>query len=74
MYDKSRRPGKATWTCINKELGETFHSFTHFGVSHVLRNTSRACATLGGESRVYLLVGLAISFGWDFYSKEIIYL
>ena len=74
MYDKSSQPGKATWTCINKELGETFHSFTHSGVSHVLPNTSRACATLGEESRVYLLVGLAISIGWDSSSREIFYL
>ena len=40
----------------------------------MLRDTSRAYATLGGESRVYLLVGLDISFGWDSSSREIIHL
>ena len=74
MYDKSSRSGKATWICINKEIGETFHSFTHFGVSHALHNTSRAYTTLGGDSRVYLLVGLAISICWDSSSREIFYL
>jgi len=28
----------------------------------------------GGETRVYILVGFAISFGWDSSSREIIYL
>ena len=77
MYDKSSRPGKATWTCINKELGETFHSFTHFDLCVSGVQLSRACTTsLGGRGvgficwlslAVYLL-GLFFFFRGDLLS------
>ena len=50
VYDKSSRPGKDTWTCINKELGLSFHHSLDLEFSHTLRIFTRACAIL--EERV----------------------
>ena len=63
MYEKSSQPGKASWTCINKELGETFHSFTHLELCLGGAQLSRACATSLGRRGVGFIC-------WDYSSSS----
>ena len=61
MYDKSSHPRKATWTCINKELGWTFHSFTHLELCLSGAQLSRACATSLGRRGVGFICWLSLA-------------
>ena len=61
MYDKSSQPRNATWTCINKDLGETFHSFTHLELCVSGAQLSRAFATSLGRRGVGFIYWLSLA-------------